>query len=75
MKWELTASIEIKLHNAIEYERTIWHEYSLAGIFPRSIPEYIPDDVIGLKLRECQRDNELPWIIDDSDPLYPKWWR
>jgi len=39
----------------------MWREYALAGIFPRSIPEYIPDDVIAEKIRECEANNFLPW--------------
>jgi hypothetical protein len=42
-------------------EARMWREYALAGIFPRSIPEYIPDDVIAEKIRECEANNFLPW--------------
>jgi hypothetical protein len=49
-------------HNpAITNEQRIWNAYALAGIFPRRIPEWIDDKIIGEKLRECERTEVLPW--------------
>lgn len=45
-------------------EAAIWREYSLALIFPRLVPDWIDDETIGEKLRECAANNRLPWQLD-----------
>jgi hypothetical protein len=47
----------------------LYREYALALIWPRSVPEYIPDGVVSAQLNECARREKLPWEIYDADSL------
>ncbi len=50
--------------SGLSYDDWIYREYTLAGIWPRSCPEWIDTDEISRTLRECARNERLPWEID-----------
>jgi hypothetical protein len=72
MTWKHATTVELDPTDSdcdgdIRRERFIWREYSICGIFPMQIPDYISDDVIGDKLRQCEREQRLPWAINDAE--------
>ena len=84
-KWRRVATADLPQYPpwqntfALRWEARTWREYSLAGLFPRVIPEYIPDETISFYLRKCAAENRLPWEIfgdlewskeDDRDTIH-----
>ena len=41
----------------------LYREYCLALMWPRTVPEYIPDSVVWAGLLDCAGE-PLPWAID-----------
>lgn len=46
------------------YEQRLWDEYSLALIFPRFLPEWMPDETISARLHELKEEERLPEHLD-----------
>lgn len=49
------------------HEADLWREYSLALMFSRSVPEWIPDETISARLRELEATTLLPWQFSEQE--------
>lgn len=60
MSWRTTKHVTLDPRN---YEQRVWDDYALALIMPRFIPEFMPDDIISMRLHELKDEEKLPWEI------------
>ena len=49
------------------YEQRLWDDYALCLMFPRHVPECIPDEVIGAELRQLAVTEVLPWMYTPDE--------
>lgn len=58
MKWRVQKRVEL---DGVRGDALLYREYTLAGIWPRSVPDYFDDDIVSEKLNECAETEILPW--------------